>query len=167
MITFQGRLDVKGRHCTKTFLGTLRERNNLMIMMTAAMMTRFPQLGLQKFHGGDEARERQSKGPGWQQCQFYRGPRPRREILATTGVYLIFVQSGNNGNSIAGNTYLPPLLFLMFSIFLQSEVQNSKATMQLAIEESNLYVPDVLTTSSKQSTRKVNFLEGNQKYQEH
>ena len=55
--------------------------------MTAAMMTRFPQLGLQKFHGGDEARERQSKGPGWQQCQFYRGPRPRRENLASTGVY--------------------------------------------------------------------------------
>ena len=119
--------------------------------MTAAMMTRFPQLGLQKFHGGDEARERQSKGPGWQQCQFYRGPRPRREILATTGVYLIFVQSGNNGNSIAGNTYLPPLFFLMFSIFLQSEVQ----------------VPDVLAGSSKHSTRNVNFLEGSQKYQEH
>ena len=93
------------------------------------------------------------------------------ERNSTTGVYLIFVQSGNNGNSIAGNTYLPPLLFLMFSIFLQSEVQNSKATMlilsQLAIEESNLYVPDVLTTSSKHSTRNVNFLEGSQKYQEH
>ena len=100
-------------------LGTLREMNNLMIMMPATMMTRFPQLGLQKFHGGDEARERQSKGPGWQQCQFYREPRPRREILATTGVYLIFVQSGNNGNFIAYS----PLLFLMFSTFLQSEVQ--------------------------------------------
>ena len=139
-------------------LGTLRERNNLMIMMTAAMMTRFPQLGLQKFHGGDEARERQSKGPGWQQCQFYRGPRPRREILATTGVYLLFVQSGNNGNSIAGNAYLPTLFFLMFSIFLQSEVQDSKATMlilsQLAIRESNLYVPGVLTTSSKKAQGK-------------
>ena len=59
----------------------------------------------------------------------------------------------------------------MFSIFLQSEVQDSKATMlilsQLAIRESNLYVPDVLASSSKKSTRKVNFLEGNQKYQEH
>ena len=100
-------------------LGTLRERNHLLIMMTATMMTRFPQLGLQKFHGGDEARERQSKGPGRQQCQFYREPRPRREILATTGVYSIFVQSGNYAISIAYS----PLLFLMFSTFLQSEVQ--------------------------------------------
>ena len=100
-------------------LGTLREMNNLMIMMPATMMTRFPQLGLQKFHGGDEARGRQSKGPGRQQCQFYREPRPRSKILATTYVYSTFVQSGNNGNFIAYS----PLLFLMFSTFLQSEVQ--------------------------------------------